>query len=175
MPCLLGILAAPGRKLGHFGSIAEVNQGVFPFGRVALLIASHAQVAELADAPVLGTGTVRCGGSSPSLRTQQKTLTKCTSSPDEGGDAVRTRDTPGESVGDDWSRERTRARVVQGLKEMVVALVEVGDFEGAQRIALCLHDLAGEDLLRPIVEPKPCCAAEHFKLQSVNLRAASFS
>jgi hypothetical protein len=30
---------------------------------------SHAKVAELADAPDLGSGTERCGGSSPPFRT----------------------------------------------------------------------------------------------------------
>jgi len=62
------------------------------------------------------------------------------SSSDEGGDAVNT----GDASGDDWSRELTRARVVQGLKEMVVALVEVGDFSGAQRITTCLHSLTAD-------------------------------
>lgn len=67
------------------------------------------------------------------------------SSPDEGGDAVRA----GDASGDEWSREATRARVVAGLKEMVVALVEVGDFEGAQRVSTCLltmqdHELTNE-------------------------------
>ncbi len=62
------------------------------------------------------------------------------SSPDEGGDAVRT----GDASEDDWSRERTRARVVAGLKEMVVTLVEVGDFAGAQEVAACLRSVATE-------------------------------
>lgn len=59
------------------------------------------------------------------------------SSPDEGGDAVRA----GDASGDDWSREGTRAQVVAGLKEMVVALVEGADFEGAQRVAMCARKL----------------------------------
>ena len=34
---------------------------------------SHAKVAELADAPDLGSGTERCGGSSPPFRTKEQT------------------------------------------------------------------------------------------------------
>ena len=35
---------------------------------------SHAKVAELADAPDLGSGTERCGGSSPPFRTIELNL-----------------------------------------------------------------------------------------------------
>ena|GEM_PF-3425700 len=42
------------------------------------LIRTPAKVAELADAPDLGSGTARCGGSSPPFRTNNLYFVLCT-------------------------------------------------------------------------------------------------
>ena len=52
--------------------IGAENSVPFFFFLVLFSSFTYAQVAELADAPDLGSGTLRCGGSSPSLRTTHR-------------------------------------------------------------------------------------------------------
>ena len=49
---------------------SEVNKTERSANLKLVRICNHAKVAELADAPDLGSGTARCGGSSPPFRTK---------------------------------------------------------------------------------------------------------
>jgi hypothetical protein len=52
------------------GAFIDIQQPVIFFSALF----SQAKVAELADAPDLGSGTERCGGSSPPFRTMEVNL-----------------------------------------------------------------------------------------------------
>ncbi len=93
-----------------------------------------ARVAELADAPDLGSGTARCGGSSPSSCTTAKALNKTESSPKPGGER--------EQRGDFSVDDSPRARLVEGLTDALRHMLLAGDVEGSQVALRALGDLA---------------------------------
>lgn len=64
------LLFAPRGPGAHRGKTGAPSASVFP------TVFTYAQVAELADAPDLGSGGVTRGGSSPSLRTKSKNTSK---------------------------------------------------------------------------------------------------